>query len=250
MIIAPTLIFNSCISSAGDKNSTVIIQANNKDANAPLTVIELFTSQGCSSCPAADKLMEKYINQKNVVVLSYHVDYWNRLGWTDPFSSKAFSQRQYEYARKFKLNGPYTPQLIINGEEEMIGSDEGKITQTLKNKLAETATADLQIKEVKTANGKIVFNYTITGNKNNLILNVALIQKKATTSIEAGENKGINLTNFNVVRNFKYIPVLINEEGTASIDMVQNVDRKDLILVTFIQDAVTLKVAGGTSSSL
>ena len=96
-----------------------------------VAVLELFTSQGCSSCPPADRLLGTYTSKENVIVLSFHVDYWNRLGWIEPFSSKAFTERQYKYASAMNT-GVYTPQLVINGQSEMVGSDESKISATVK----------------------------------------------------------------------------------------------------------------------
>ena len=86
----------------------------------PVAVLELFTSQGCSSCPAADRLLARTISNagkdgKNVFALSFHVDYWNRLGWPDPFSTKEYSDRQSQYASQLNLSGVYTPQIVVNG---------------------------------------------------------------------------------------------------------------------------------------
>jgi hypothetical protein len=92
-------------------------------------LIELFTSEGCSSCPPADRLLEKLAAENNdkVYVLSFHVDYWNYIGWKDPFSQARFSQRQRNYARQFSLESIYTPQMVVNGVAEFVGSDEQKL---------------------------------------------------------------------------------------------------------------------------
>ncbi|MEO6455801.1 MAG: DUF1223 domain-containing protein [Ginsengibacter sp.] len=221
-----------------------------KNVNNNVSVLELFTSQGCSSCPPADRLLGKYAGMENVIALSYHVDYWNRLGWKDPFSSNVFSQRQKDYANVFKLNGVYTPQLIINGEKEMIGSDANKITSALKTEQVKQDAMSLQINEVKTDDDKITINYTIQGNEKNSILNIALIQNKITTSIKAGENNGVELTNYCVVRNFKKIPATPDGTNTATIDLVKGIDKKDLSVVSFLQNSVTYKIFAAKKSSL
>ncbi|MCU1263294.1 MAG: hypothetical protein JWO80_6179, partial [Bryobacterales bacterium] len=93
-------------------------------------VVELFTSEGCSSCPPADKLLAEIeraqpVANAQVLVLSEHVDYWNRLGWRDPFSSVQFSQRQSDYSAAFQKDGVYTPQMVVDGRAEFVGSNAG-----------------------------------------------------------------------------------------------------------------------------
>src|SRR5450755_3698233 len=105
-----------------------------KTGHKNVAVLELFTSQGCSSCPPADRLLGTYTLRENVIVLSFHVDYWNNLGWKDPFSSKAFTERQYNYASAIHAE-VYTPQLVINGQSEMVGSNESKISAVIKKVL-------------------------------------------------------------------------------------------------------------------
>ena len=113
--------------------------SNSDPIDKPFVMIQLFTSQGCSSCPAADKLIEEIkdeYKENNVYILSYHVDYWNRLGWKDPFSSKEFTQIQYNYADQFRERNVYTPQVVINGKEHFIGSNESKLRRKIKTYLS------------------------------------------------------------------------------------------------------------------
>ncbi|MDO1583977.1 thioredoxin family protein [Rhizobium oryzicola] len=104
---------------------------------APKGVVELFTSQGCASCPPADANLKKLVEQGDVIALSYHVDYWNYVGWTDTMSSKENTERQYGYAHSFGRSSVYTPQAVINGRDHVKGTDLGAINtkiDTLRDK--------------------------------------------------------------------------------------------------------------------
>ena len=107
---------------SGSKQSKMTVVKAVTGSYTPVAVLELFTSEGCSSCPPADNLLPQLAKlDANVITLSFHVDYWNRLGWTDPFSSSDYSDRQREYSRQLNLESIYTPQLIVNGEYEFTG---------------------------------------------------------------------------------------------------------------------------------
>ena len=107
-------------------------------------LIELFTSEGCSSCPAADAILEevqkKYID-KNVLIVGYHVDYWDKLGWKDVFSDASFTQRQEYYSTIFHLNSIYTPQVVVNGKTEFVGSNKEKLISSIEEQLNEKPAA-------------------------------------------------------------------------------------------------------------
>ncbi len=210
-------------------SSNAIIPATNNKV-----VLELFTSQGCSSCPPADKLLGTYTSKANVIPISFHVDYWNRLGWKDPFSSKEYSKRQYMYASALKAE-IYTPQLWINGHTEVIGSDAGKISSTLTKILLERPDATLIIKNAEPQNGKINIKYDIAGNIRNSLLNIAVVEKRTVTAVKAGENNGATLTDYNVVRNFKTIDSIGNGENISSIGIPASVDIKNMAVVLFLQ---------------
>src|ERR1700730_14813133 len=117
-------------------------------------VVELFTSEGCSSCPPADELVariQKENNDQPVYILAFHVDYWNNLGWKDSFSSSAFSKRQNQYADWLNLRSVYTPQVILNGRKEFVGSDEGLLRNAIKAGLQKVSPAQVTLNDVQIA---------------------------------------------------------------------------------------------------
>ena len=249
LIILPAFLLAFCTAStSGEKNKISNISKIRNTGNN-IMVLELFTSQGCSSCPPADRLLGKYAEMENVIALSYHVDYWNRLGWKDPFSSAAFSQRQQVYAGVFGLNGVCTPQLVINGEKEMTGSDANKIAAAFKADNTQSTT-QLTINKINRDDTKATINYTINKIETNAVLNVALIQNKITTSIKSGENDGIKLTNTNVVRNFRSVPSLSESTNNISLDLVAGIDKKNFSVALFLQDPETLKILAAAKSPL
>ena len=238
LLSVPLFVLSFCTSSSGKDAAQFSKPTQLKPANTfskHVAVLELFTSQGCSSCPPADKLVSTYISKENIFVLLFHVDYWNRLGWQDPFSSKEYSQRQENYSNFLKA-GIYTPQLVINGQTEMIGSDESKISNTLKKIQSEKSLAELSIKKLTSGNGTIKIDFVASGNDAGAVLNIALVEKKMTTNIKAGENSGVQLTNYNVVRNFKTISQLKNGDNTSDINIPPGIDANNISVVLFIQN--------------
>ncbi|WP_299284549.1 thioredoxin family protein, partial [uncultured Mucilaginibacter sp.] len=165
----------------------------NSMAAKGFAVIELFTSEGCSSCPPADELVEKIQQESNnqpVYILAFHVDYWNRLGWKDVFSSAAYSKRQNQYANWLKTQSVYTPQIVVNGRKEFIGSEEGTLRNAIKSSLQKTPSLVLTLDGVKFDKDKVGLQYQVEGATNNVSLLLALVQKSATTNVKAGENGG------------------------------------------------------------
>lgn len=157
-----------------------------------VTVIELFTSQGCSSCPAADTLVRELATRPGVVALSLHVDYWNDLGWTDPYSSSANTARQSDYAARLTAGRLYTPQVVVDGAAACVGSD---------RRCIETALARARPKAVlelrrEPDGGVRVSGPVPDGTK----LVVAWVQRVARNRVPRGENAGRELAHGSVVR--------------------------------------------------
>ena len=169
--------------------------------NKSIVVLELFTSQGCSSCPPADVLLKdiksKY-NHRQVYVLSYHVDYWNRLGWKDPFSKPEFSDYQRRYATKFNSNSIYTPQLVVNGRIHFTGSNEYKAYSAIKKYLNEESLSTVIIRNIERNEDSIEFTYNFEAKEAKSITFVLLVDEKKT-NVSRGENRNKTIINSNVV---------------------------------------------------
>ena len=220
----------------------------------PIAVIELFTSQGCSSCPSADRLLSRTINDakvngKKIFALSFHVDYWNRLGWRDPFSSMEYSQRQSEYASLMNLNSVYTPQMIVNGSHELIGSDEGNLKDAIRESLQATPEAAFKTLSATIQNANPPsLKYSLNGNYTNCKINFALVSLTETTYIKKGENGGLTLTNENVVRQFVSVPA--TKEGEISFKSSPVPLVNNLAIVAYIQNLNDSKIIGAASAEI
>ena len=175
--------------------------------SAPV-LVELFTSEGCSSCPPADELLRQ-INGKHtdsgrlIVGVSEHVTYWNQLGWSDPFSSTTYTQRQDAYGQRFHLDSVYTPQMVINGEEQFVGSDSASLLHAL-NKKEQPAQASVHIDSV-TANGNaltIAFSASGDALEHGADIFAIVAEDAARSNVLRGENSGRTLAHVSVARVF------------------------------------------------
>ena len=199
-------------------------------------LMELFTSQGCSSCPSADAVLEMYAkkNDKRIIPLAFHVDYWNRLGWIDSLSKSDYSDRQREYGEKLNAE-TYTPQLVINGQTQLVGSNRSEIATIVNKFLNEKASFKINIDDIKLLNDNVEVSYNTEGNIAGMNINAALVQKNVFTQIKAGENRGVKLNNFNVVRDFK-TDKLIKSTGSFNLKMPKGNSYDNYMVVLFVQD--------------
>lgn len=216
-------------------------EAGTKDGQG-FAVIELFTSEGCSSCPAAEAVVERLMakSKENVYILSYHVDYWNRLGWKDSFSNAGYSRRQSSYAARFNLNSIYTPQIVFNGSSEFVGSNESKLKSAVAESVQQAVPSNLSISTTKT-NDHIAVNYSIAGDEE-VLLNLALVQPEATTEVKRGENGGRTLHHINIVRSL--YTLIAKGKGMTSIEVPKELTYIPLNIIAFTQAKNTMKVLG------
>ena len=212
-------------------------------------VVELFTSEGCSSCPAADETVARLLakNKANVYVLSYHVDYWDKLGWKDEFSSASFTQRQNQYASAFGLNSIYTPQVVVNGSTEFVGSDEARLNAAIESSTENQSSFNISLTIKRNANFITVI-YEINGNTAGQLLNIALIQPEATVLIKRGENGGRTLRHVNIVRSLKILEAA--GKGTTTIEIPGDVAAIPLQVMAYTQEKKSLHITAAEKQSL
>lgn len=176
--------------------------ASADDGKAVKGVVELFTSQGCSSCPPADAALKKLIDEGDVVALAYHVDYWNYLGWTDTLASRENTERQYDYARMLGRNGVYTPQVILNGRDHMNGSDLQAIKSRLETMRADGKGLAVPIDATMAGDG-ISIKIGAGEGKANVV--VVYFDRARVVNVERGENKGKRIAYWHAVRDIQTI---------------------------------------------
>lgn len=213
------------------------------EAGEGIAVMELFTSQGCSSCPPADALLAEYAKAGNphIIPLSFHVDYWNRLGWTDPFSSNQFSERQQWYSGHLPGGTVYTPQLVVNGNTETVGNNRKMVSNLVEKALKTTTAENIAVDNIMIENKHLHFHYAVSGNRPTEILNIALVEKAATTKVLAGENKGVAITNLNIVRSFKTTGLV--SENNETIPVPAGFEKGAYALVLYTQNQKSLFIS-------
>ena len=213
-------------------------------------VIELFTSEGCSSCPPADELVarvQKEVSDQPVYILAFHVDYWNSASWKDAFSDHEYSERQKQYTQWLNLQSAYTPQIVVNGRTEFVGSEEASLRNAIKANLQISAKAELTLSDVKINGSKASLKYHIAASTNNSSLILALIEKNATTNVKGGENNGRTLSNVQIVRELK-TSTLNSSNGSKSIPLPHDFTAEKWEVIGFVQDNATGEILGAAKA--
>ena len=249
-------------------NTDAELTAEPMTGNRSPVLVELFTSEGCSSCPPADEVLTRLDQQQpvpgaEVIALSEHVDYWNRLGWVDPYSSAEFSRRQGEYADAFKIDGNYTPQMIVDGRAEFVGSNVSKARDAIvKAALAPKATVqitrsnnspgtktDVIPLQVRVENLPLLFN----GGTVEVLL--AITEDGLRSSVLRGENGGRLLKHTAVVRRLNVIGRIASQENRTftanpTTNLASGWRRENLRAVVFVQDRESRRVLGAAAIRL
>ena len=170
--------------------AVVLVSLYAKAQNNPV-IVELFTSQGCSSCPAADRNLTEIIEEANekgryVYALSFHVDYWNYIGWKDPYSNIEFTERQRLYAQTLNLRSIYTPQMIVNGKAECIGSDRSASRKWIEEAAKVISKYNIAISNLKVSDHSMSLTYAIDKPPSNEVLNIAIVERNVENFVPRG----------------------------------------------------------------
>ena len=225
------------------------VEARSVDEKVPV-LVELFTSEGCSSCPSADRLLSKLWREQPVegayiVPLSEHVDYWNYLGWKDPFSQASLSARQNNYVNRIKSSSVYTPQMVVDGRLAFVGSSESQALAAIKQAITAPA-AGLAITNYKNVAGTLSFDLKLSSLPPDCIgrplaLCFALVDDTTRSQVTSGENNGSRLNHISVVRNLEVVKRIkptstetaaINCQTTHQLPQSQSAQH----IIVFLQD--------------
>ena len=210
-------------------------------------VVELFTSQGCSSCPPADALIHDIANDPalrgHVIPLAFHVDYWDSLGWRDPFSSAEWSQRQARYARTMRLNSAYTPQAVVNGIREFVGSNRSALSAALETASSAKPAGDVALTARREGNSLIATIHATVPHSDDLML--AVVEDGVTTKIQHGENAGRTLTNDAIVRRLVRVT-----PGQTTVTVPVEPAWRNLSAAAFLQNRNTLTIGAAATAQV
>lgn len=248
-----SLIAVSCSTDAGSQVAP--LPTNVSAVGRQPVLVELFTSEGCSSCPPADRNLkflteQQPITNAEIITLAFHVDYWDRLGWKDRFSSAQFSQRQESYAHAFKLGSNYTPQMVVDGATEFVGSNSGKASDAIA-KAVDSPKSTIEISpgahrwSVKITNVPLHRGATVYA---------AIAEDGISTRVEGGENSGKMLEHVSVVRRLDTLGEIASDKSSLDAAFEVSADpewkRENLKVVVFVQENDAKKVIGVGSAKV
>jgi hypothetical protein len=234
---------------------------NDENSRTPV-LIELFTSEGCSSCPPADALLERLDRSQpargvDLIVLSEHVDYWNDIGWKDPYSSHEYSERQGAYASRLGLSSIYTPQMVVDGHLEFVGSDERRAAQAIENAM-KVAKTPVSISSIRFNGDSTVALHIETGplppgiSANSADVLIATADDMDESHVSRGENAGRTLRHVAVLRNLVRVGnVSSTDKFSRDVSIhLNSLDSRNIRLVAIVQEPMAGRVLGVESARL
>ena len=230
-------------------------------------VLELFTSEGCSSCPPADALALKLettqpFDGTNIIAIEEHVDYWNHEGWMDRYSSHEWTERQLNYVELFKEKSAFTPEIVIDGQKQLVGSRESEIRQLIVAEASRPKTDVSIIAEGTAPDGAPQFKVQVGklqghDDRDHAEVWLAITEKDLKTSVSGGENAGKNLVHAPVLRSLHKIGVAnpkteapFDFEISTRVKLQPNWERQNLQVVAFVQEKKSLRILGAATSGI
>ncbi len=191
----------------------------------PVVLVELFTSEGCSSCPPADALLRQIDRTQTaagqmIVGISEHVTYWNSLGWSDPFSSSVYTDRQNGYGQRFNLDSVYTPQMVVNGSEQFVGNDRGGLVRAVKQQIGHPEAIAVNISGLNRTGNRLSVTFSASGAipSSGAEIIAVIADDTDQSSVQRGENSGRTLTHVSVARSLSRVATLKTpEEKTITV---------------------------------
>ena len=223
--------------------------ANSQSAERKPVVVELFTSEGCSSCPPADALLQTLDSTQPVtgvqlIVLGEHVDYWDDLGWKDTYSAHAFTLRQQTYADRLRLASPYTPQMVVDGKFEFLGSDRDRADKAFVA-ARDLSKVEVTISGLKIENGNLLAHIATGPLPAQTAVFVALTLDHAQSQVLRGENSGHRLQHVAVVRTLTQVGTAQKGQAfTQDVSLPADPSGGPYHLVTFVQEADQGRILG------
>jgi hypothetical protein len=240
-----------CLSAlTGSCNTASARLTNTTDSTKGFAVVELFTSEGCSSCPPADELLarlEKESPGKPLYLLAFHVDYWDHQGWRDSFSQHIFSERQQQYASWLHLSNIYTPQMVINGVSEFVGSDVSGVIKAINHGFSQEAADHLSL-QTKIGAQQMEVTWQLSSPKKNTRLLLALVQKNGQSHVRAGENAGRKLSHVQIVQRFTTVD--INRTTAVSLAVPADFNTQSWELIGWVQNTSDGHIIAATKAVL
>ena len=219
-------------------------------------LVELFTSEGCSSCPPADALLQRLQREQpvpgvEIVALEQHVDYWNSMGWSDPFSSRQFSGRQQDYGRAFRLRSVYTPQMVVGGTEQLVGSDQPGAEKAIA-RAASCPRAQVKIESGGSAGLRVtVDGLPAVSRGDSADVYLAMVEANLSSKVARGENAGRRLTHTAVARQLARLGTAVPGRpfaATRPVTPEPGWKRPDLSVVVFVQERRSLRILGAAEA--
>lgn len=216
-------------------------------------VVELFTSEGCSSCPPADELLAKLDREQSIpgveiIAMEEHVDYWDGPDWRDPFSSRTLTNRQADYGRQLRVDDIYTPQAVIGGQAQVVGSDAAQLREAIV-RAAKGARANVEVEFQSAAVAKVKVD-RIPEDAGYCDVMLAITENRLENAVTGGENSGRRMAHTGVVRTLATLG-RVTPSNPASFTMHVKFSprwkRDNLKYVVFVQDRITRKILGATA---